>query len=499
MNTEPNIKEKRAQFLKETIEFSDKFNNVTEEILTMLNSTNTSILEPVKPLIHPRRNIDKIVRMYELFWDNHLRLKEKREKLESCDVFRKDYFEIDELEKIGILSILKEISECFEVLENHDQIKIIKQLIEQEKALFNEALKLISRSVIHALERLPNVVNNLQQYSNFLVKYSEDNEFIKEYSQVCKNRLGFVSCKENPPMILQQTKNLTKQFNMIKSLNNKLLGIKKARAVNEGLIKLLVLDLKVIISEILLKVEKKESPYDIIFLYQLYHRLKHSDGELVEEIEDLFVFKDGILKLIFNCFIQFFGLLNILEKPRADCKAEKLIVELGKILHVFETDKEFLRMWTSRFGSSFGIYNEKELPVNFSEKCILKVFELSDSLEIIEKSVYLINNIYSLKDYLHKISGLEVKEQLYKNCEIILGFIKIDIESQTPIKTFERLVLFLKKMNKMTLPEQEKVYLKNKLRKLVEQIMLREGLDGNLPVLFNLLESIFTGVSENSQ
>lgn len=117
MNTEPNIKEKRAQFLKETIEFSDKFNNVTEEILTMLNSTNTSILEPVKPLIHPRRNIDKIVRMYELFWDNHLRLKEKREKLESCDVFRKDYFEIDELEKIGILSILKEISECLKYLK----------------------------------------------------------------------------------------------------------------------------------------------------------------------------------------------------------------------------------------------------------------------------------------------------------------------------------------------------------------------------------------------
>ena len=195
MNTDPNIKEKRAQFLKETIDFSDKFNNVTENITTMLNSTNTSILEPVKPLIHPRRNIDKIVAIYELFWNNHTKLKEKREKIEKLDAFGKDYLEIDELEKIGILSILKEISECLEVLEKKNEIKIIKQLVEQERVFFNDALKLVSRSVLHSLERLPNVVNKLEEYyQERNLKELEDIWSWRISGEESKKRTDFPSC-----------------------------------------------------------------------------------------------------------------------------------------------------------------------------------------------------------------------------------------------------------------------------------------------------------------
>ena len=492
MNAKSSNQEKRAQFLKETIGISDNVNNTTENLLNILNTADTTVLDPIKSLIHPRRNISKIVSFYEIFWRNSNKLNEKREQLQKTKALEKDFLEIDELEKIKILEILKEMLECFNYLEKYIEIKIVKQLIDEEKAFFNRTLELISRSIIHSLERLPKIVENVDEYSRFVGKYSENNDFIKEYTKTCVQRLGFITAQDNCSAILQQTKNLSKHFNMIKSLNNKLIGIKQARAVNEGIVKLLVIDLKVIIGDILLKLEHKESPFDIQFLIKLYSRLRHSEDEIVEEIEELFVFKPAILKLIFNCFIQLFGLLSIIDKPRQDCKAEKLAIELSKILHLFEDQKDLLNLWTSQFGSSFGVYNEKDLATNFSEKCILRIFELAESLEIIEKSVYLINNIHLFKDFVTKISGLEVKKQIYKYCEIILGFVRIDTESRSPTETYENLVLIMKKMCKMSVPDEERLYLKSKLRKIVEQNMLREGIDGNLHVLFDLLEKCFT-------
>lgn len=484
---------KRMELIRETIEISNKVDDTTETILNLLNTTNISTLDPIKPLIHPRRNISKLIGFYELFWDCHSIFKENREKIEKFNILPEKKMDLEDLSRLQIIPIMKEFLKCFDKLKDHLEIKIIKKLIDDEKIFFDKVVDLISRSVIFALERLPKVVEKLEEYSRFVVKHSEGNEYIREYSRTCQKRLGFVELDSNHSAILQQTNDLTKRLNMIKSLNIRILGTKQARTVNEGLIKIMVIDLKLIIGNALLKIEKEESPSSIIFLSQLYLRLRHSEGEIVYEIEDLFDFKPQILKIIFNCFIQLFGRLCVLEKPRSDCKAEKLAVNLSKILNLFTSEKELMKDWVSKFGSSFGIYNENQLAENFSEKCLQQIFEIAESLEVHERSVYLINNIDLFKSFVTKVAGLETEHQIYKYCQTILGLVRIENESKSPTKTFEDLLIFMKKTKKMTLPEKEVVYMKNGLRKFIDELMLREAIDGSLQMIFEALDQCYSG------
>lgn len=322
-------------------------------------------------------------------------------------------------------------------------------------------------------------MKNIDQYSRFVIANVDKEAYLREYMDVFRLRMGFVSIKDNEQAILQQTKNLTAYFGMVKELNRRIIGRKCARIINEGIIQLLVLDLKTTLGDCLMKIDKDQSPESIVFLIQLYSQLRHSGGSVADEIEKLFELKPEIIKLIFNCFIQFFGQLDLQDRPNTNLQAEKIVVLLSKILKKFSRNKEVKREWCERFGNSFGVHNVKDLNQNFCEKCLLKITGLAERVEDKLRPVYMINNIHTLKDYAITFSGLDIKQIVYKNCELLVGFLRLGLELKSPVEAYRYLVDELSKAKGMWLPEEERQYVTDKIKKLFEEAITNKSIHGN--------------------
>ncbi|KAM0681663.1 hypothetical protein GINT2_000204 [Glugoides intestinalis] len=482
----------KMALLEKTIEFTRKVDSFADDVLQMLKSKDSSALEPIKPAVEARRNAMKILEFYDVYLGSLEKLQEINKKIDEAGILKKAIeieLSIKDLESYKILRMLEEVSTILITLEKYSAINIANKCIVDQKKKMKELVEIVKGTVLYSLKRLPKVVKHIDQYSRFVILNADKDAYLREYVDIFILRMGFVSIKNNEKAILQQTKNLTAYFGMVKELNRRILGSKCARKVNEGIIQLLVLDLKTVLSECLMKIDKDQSPEDIVFLIQLYSQLRHSGGSIAEEIEKLFELKPEIIKLIFNCFIQFFGQLDLQEKPNTSLQAEKIVILLSEILKKFSRNKEVKREWCERFGNSFGVHNVKDLNQNFCEKCLLKISELAEKVEDKLRPVYMINNIHALKDYIIKFLGLDIKKIVYKNCELVVGFLRLGLELKSPVEAYRYLFDELSKAKLMWLPEEERQYVREKIKKLFEEAITNKLIHGNP-------QKIVQGISE---
>lgn len=485
--------EAKFKFLGRTLEFTKNIENLAEDLLQLLKSKDSSVLDPIRPIIHPKRKASAVLEFYNSYLQAAQTFKEVESKIKESGIATKPNLKIEDLETGSTLDLLGLLIREIDELEKHSEIKIANKLAADQKKSLNKYLEIIKNTVLSALERLPKVVDKLDVYSRFILKYYDTDQYLKEYIGVCQARLSFFEIENREAAILQQTKNLTEHFNMIKELNTRILGRRFSRTINDGLIQLLVLDLKTILGSYLLKIEKSQSPFHIPFLIQLYSRLRHSGGNMVEEIEQLFELKPEVMKLIFNCFIQFFGQLDLLESPNGELVSEDITVLLAEILEQFALNKDAKREWVSSFGSSFGIFSVDELGFNLCEKCLLKITSLSEQLDVRERSIYTINNIHTLREYFLKFSGLDIKQLIYKNCETVIGVLKIGLESKPPADAYKFLFGELLAAQKYYLPEEERTYIAQKLKQIVEDGTSKKTIQGNPHTLLRMISEAYAG------
>lgn len=487
----------KSKYLNGIVELTKNVDNLVEDLLQHLKSKDSSVLDRIRPIIEPKRNAKEIMNFYSSILDSDKKFKEINENIKKSGILNKladSKIEIEDLESIKMFDQVNLLILTIDDLEKYKDIKIISKVLKEERKNFDNYIEAIQTAIFNSLERLPNVVDKIDIYIKFVLKYCDIKKFINGYIEICRSRLGFPNEDFKKEIILQRCAKLNGYLNMIKDLNIKIIGKKQSRIINDMLIKLIVLDLKSILATFLSEIEKDQSPFHIPFLIELYSKIRHSTENIVEEIESLFELKPELIKLMFNCFIQFFGELDLLEFPNKSLKSEKLTVLLANILNQFELCKDAKREWILSYGSSFGVYNADELNVNFCEKCLLKISELLKKLGTKAQSIYFINNINTLKPYFVKFGGMNIKELMYKNCEIIIGFLKVEIDSQSsPIDAYKYLLNELISAKQYFLPKEEREYVSLKLKQTVEDLISRKTLQGNPQPLLDAISEAYCG------
>lgn len=476
--------------------FSGRVDSLADELLNLLKTTDSQALVGIRPYIEPRKNISKIIAFYSLL-QNTIRefgkVQAGFEKNQLISRSQKEAVEIEELEKCRVLDLVASVGKDITALREFKNVKIVSRILKDMEELVDLAIGMIEQSVLISLKRLPKVVDKLDTYARFALGYRESEKFVEEYTDVCLKQLGFAGIENNFAAILQRTKNLTAHFNMITDFNNRVLGKKRSRVVNDGLVKFMILDLKRILSDTLGKVEADRKPEHIPFLIQLYARLRHSDGNLVEEIEELFVFKEEILTIIFNCSLRFLMECGLQTVPNSELREEKTVALLVEILTQYNEHREVKRAWVEKYGSSFGVHTPEELNSNLIEKTFQVVSRLSEGLGIEEKAIYTINNIHVFKDLTAKISGYELKQVIYKNCETIVGIWRINLGDLKQASLNAALIESLDRSRRRYLPEEERTYVVDKVKGVLQDLIAREKFDSNPKVILDKILVAYSG------
>jgi hypothetical protein len=484
--------DKTLKYLKFLMEFSKKANKIGDQILLQLRDTDYLAMDSFKPYIQPKEKIDKLLEFYDLYSQAYENFNAVKIDIEKSGFFDSQ-MSLKEMSKIEVLSKAHNLREVSDSMHEFTKVKIVLELQNNIKKYINEMIVVIKKAFFVSLNRLPKVASDVDIYAQFILKNSERKEFLAEYTKEVYSKMGFFDIQNNIVVLVQRTSNLTKYFNLIIEMNVSILGRSSAHNINVGMIQLIMVNLKKIISESLAVVDKNNKAQFIPSLIKLYGNLSHSEGKIVKELEDLFVFRPQINKLILNCLIQFFGDLELLEHPSATLGIEHPVQQMVQILDAFRDNKESKRSWVESFGPSFGVYTEKDLAPNFSAKCIAKIEELSEDLKGVPKYIYLINNYHAFREHLNSYDNQDLAALIEKNCQIIIGLWRINLESKSGSVLSRYLSNELEIHKAYYLPVEHREYIVNLLEQIVENLISRKALEGQSKDILEKIQHAYSG------
>lgn len=482
--------EDSAHFFAE-IKFLEAASDFTENMLCYLETIDNRILDTMKPYLLPRKNILSLIEFYNVFEHFNSYIKQIKIFVRQHNL-EEDSIEIEDLEKCNFLKLISDLDLEKNKLVKYKDVKIATALIKESDEIFELLNLIVKNAVFNSLNRLPKVVENLDSYSQLLLKGDNSNEFIKKFTEICLDRLGFAGIESNFQAILQRTRHLTEDLNMVISFNRRILGKNAARTVNDGLIKLMVLDLKKILIQALEKINSGSSFKYLPFLCNMHIRLNHGEGNMVKEIEDLFPLKKEILTLIFNCFIDFFMNVDLLKQPNSDLNSEELVDILCETLKLFKENKTMKKLWVDEYGQSFGVRGVEEMNLNFINKTYYKLYELSKKLDIAEKSIYLVNNLDKFKPFVEKVDEKNLEELVLKNLDIIVGMWQIKLESLTESSFYENILKYIEESRQYSLPEHERSYISIKILGAIQNMAILNNIKADKKHLQDEIKKIYS-------
>ncbi|OQS54643.1 hypothetical protein EHP00_141 [Ecytonucleospora hepatopenaei] len=486
--------DKKLKHLTKQVKFCEKIDQICTKVLIELKNTDYKTMQSFKPYILPKENIKKLLDFYEKYTETRKGLEKIKIKLEKSEILQRT-LKIKELEALEITTLLEKYKGYLNNLEIYKQVNIVDALIKESQEFFDSMVEKIKKSFVMALNRLPKIVNKIDVYAYFLLQHCDKKQFLGDYTKRVYSRLGFLDINNNLQLLVQQTSNLTKYFNLITQMNAEILGKREAYNINVGLVSLIIVNLKKVMVDTLLVVDKQNKASDIPLLIDLHYNLKHKEGKQIKEIEELFVFKQQIEKLVLNCLIQFFADLELLEHPRDDLCAENVCKIITKALDSFAKNQELKEDWSKKYGRSFGIYNVCDLNTNISTKCLNKIVNLSSQLKEFDKYVYLINNKACFRHYADNFDNLTFKKSINKDVQLIVGLWKIKLEAYKGLVLNRYLTSRLKAHAKYFLPEKERHKVQEAIKTIVESLIVRKMIEGQTNHLKEAIENTYTGIS----
>lgn len=424
------------QYLQVLSASSSKIDDRLSRLLSVLEGTDYKVLDSFKPYTTPKRNIEKLNKFYTLYTTTvktigDIRMDLSRTALKDGKPER--VLGLKELLDTGVLEKISKIHDMERQMLEFKSVKMVGAYLSDTGKYVDELVSTIKASFFQSLGRLPRVPELAPEFAAFLLENCDNREFLGEYTKSAYGHLCLVNTKVNPTTLLQQTRNLSKYFNLIIQVNGEILGREAAHNINVGLITLIVLNLKKSIGDLLIQIDANNDPKNIPFLVRLRKQLKHSPGPKIKELEGLFVFKPQIDKLILNCFIQFFANLELLKTPNDSCRPEKICQTMSEILHAFSKATRVREIWVSTYGPSFGVYHADDLGTNFSNKCLMKIQKFAERMDGTARYIYLINNQHLFRKYSKGNGKMSMKELIHHNARFILGLWKIEMEKASSI------------------------------------------------------------------
>lgn len=483
-----------TKYLGVLVDYLHTVTEISDQTRILLEDTDYGAMRAFKPYIGPQQNIRRLLDFYRLYEEaiasfNNIKIEFERIGWDED----KGEISMKDLESADVLQKIDALKQSCSSLSEYQKVKLVAEHAKTVSRYIEGLNKRIKRAFFASLASLPKIPSHARKYAQYLLKVIDNRELLGAYTKKVYNALGFFNIENNFDALIQQTTDLTSFFNLIININKELLGKQAAHNINVGLITLLMVNLKKIISDTLGVVDKDNKPEMIPYLIRLSGNLKHSEGPLIKEIEDLFVYKDSINKLILNCMIEYLSELELLERPNRHCKIEKVSKLLIKILGSFEQNPREKEKWAEKYGPSFGVYNAAELDSNFGTKCLMKVDEVAEKLDGMEKQIYLANNYYAFRSRIEEYKGREMKEQIEKAYKMITGLWKIGIDAASRYNTGEYIRKECMRQSRYYLPEELRNRVQEELKSIVEGLIINRTINENPDVLREAIEQVYTG------
>ncbi|EOB13347.1 hypothetical protein NBO_80gi002 [Nosema bombycis CQ1] len=232
---------------------------------------------------------------------------------------------------------------------------------------------------------------------------------------------------------------------------------------------------------------------DIPFCMELNSRLRQSNEAKIKEVEELYVYKNEINKIVCNILLSFLEKTRILSRPNKFCDIETLVLNLKRALDSFEDNKNVTTVFLRNFGAFFKVETVDNLCRTLSETILKKVIELSDQFDQMKRSIYLVNNFYTLKNYIEDVNNQNINQGIEDNSEIIVNSWKDELSSKTGRRFTDFIDVNLHSFKSYYLPSEIRVNVVPKIKAIIWENILTKEYNGNENELNENINEIFTG------
>lgn len=482
MSENPNILHK----LKKCAEISREIETQAGALSSLMERLQLNAIDGFRPYINPKKNIGRLLSFYNSF----ILTKEtiEKEKSKVIKVFgesEKGFLPRDLkmlLEK-KVMESAQTLIDMGNVLKEYREVKIVDVEINSLNEFIEKTMSGISESFFGSLRRSGEYKPEFPEFAAFLLSNGNKRRFISKYTDTVYSTLGFDDIGTDIKILLERTTSLEEFLLDIIKMNNSILGEENSEVTNIGLLKMFIIGLKRAIADNLMKMEKEEDISNVQALIMLDDHLNYSGDKRIRVVEELFVFKDSIHKIICNSVLRYFEDLDMIMEPNKHSSKEELCLKMKGALDAFYDHRNVSEAFVSEYGKDFGLETTQDIFEKFSARTVEKILFLAETLKGIPKSVYIINNIYIFRNYLKNIEGIPIEKMIEINLEDILEVWKKEISKRRE----EDITLFLDKniesQGRYHLPKEPGEKLASDIEKIISNVLKNKkykGDDGNL-------------------
>lgn len=474
--------------LKKCLKHSEKIDKILKNIYREVEYTKMNAVEEFKPFNEPKTNIDLLLNFYNIFLSSYNNF----EKINSeISKFFETEMNIDNCFENKILDKGKNLLEMKNKLENFEKIMIVKTLLQEINSLLQNLNIKVEQIFFKNLILEKDKLKEMNELFLFLENFTETKNLLKKISSTIYQRSNFDFIKNDKNLLLEKIKSLEDNLSFINFYTIKLLGDKNGNSINLGLNKILVINMKKVIADILLIIENEEKLENIPFLIELNYHLKHNDEKKIKEIEELYVYKDQIYKLMCNIFLTFVDNIQKISKSNDFCDVEKISIDLKIAMDKMSEYSQISKIFINNYGPFFKTQTLNDFFLKMCSSLIKKLFEISEDLPSLKKSIYLINNLYIFQYY--NVENIDVKKFIEENINNITNTFQNELKDRSSDRLSKFIDSNLSSLKSYYLSDEIKEKIVPKLKKMIWEEIGKKGYEGNQNDLNERINCLFIG------
>lgn len=449
------------------------------KITTIQSNINNKISQtPLESLSHlenftSHKNFTDLIEFYKNILEIDDSLRKTNFKLKS------KVYSVGHIQENKIVEKIEVFWETLSKLDQYDGILVAEDLKNTYLMDFKTNLDALKMSFFHSLKKFaPEMENGVKPLAIFIRKNLNRLEFEEEYVKTFFNKFKM---SEEP-----KTNEVIEKINDWKIPKIKRSTLEIFGDDSEPLVKviegLLLVDAKIKVSKMLLNIEKKNKPDDIVVCIAIYEGTSKIKGfsELVEEI----------IKLSSNLLLTLYSKIGVAQAPNKYCDAESFVASAAVICKGTQKNVSFTN--DVRKISDF-IEKGCGLGVILGSKLYNKIHELAQSLNGIKKCVYLINNLFLISSFYEFHENSLIRSECADQCDALCGVWETELNkrSNRDLTSFIDTNLLVQKS--YLLPDGYRNDAVKRISSLIEKFSANNLYSNKKEVLKEYLDNLFTG------
>lgn len=440
----------KREINKDSLRNSEKLGKELEKciknIKKQLQNIPLNVVHEVDSFEVEREKIDEIINFYHKIMEVNEIFEKQMKFLESNFISTENY-QLVFIKKSNFLNSLILLIEKRNEIRFYDEINMVNELIDKISPVIHKYIETIRRSFFYSLDNhLPEFEEYSDEVSLFLQKNIGKKKFIEEYTKLICEKFKFGNIYRKKGEQIDKIAYFDVLADKIKNTNSFLLHPEDVNPINQTILKFLIADGKSSISDTLLKLEKRQKIEDVVFLMGLisiFHQKKN-----YVEFTDL---KEECFKMINNLLVNLLSEIGLAAKPNKFCETEKFIKHSKVIVNTFDKNED-LTCEILKKVETIRSNNNSELKEELGKKCFTKVVNLSDTLEGMNKRIYLLNNYDSIKELIEKFGKNDLHELVLENKDEIINIWRNELKKRERRDVTEFIDSNLQVLKKYTLP-----------------------------------------------